>query len=266
MPKDKHIYVTCPDCFSKFEFKNGINITSIPTTRTPLGKRILRIAKKIAIASVIVWLFSFLLSKTGWTKWEYFSQDADNFLDRCMMKSNKLSPFSLLKNYSIVEEPGLFGTMVKRGKAEWIWNCSRETVREKFRSWINEFWYSGNGDAFWPGRILLILIIIIAFSWAFVSFATAWDKHKLKASLLFPVNMVYRFLWLVYWMTALGLVFYLLAQILLFIAGGLVTLFTIFAATGGFLKILGDEIRQSAIDHPKNKMITYVSALYTRKK
>jgi hypothetical protein len=205
------------------------------------------LGRKILIGALITYVINFVLLKTGWDSWETFSGQADEFAESMMVGSARLSPMNLWKSvtvkqhtYTVDNTSPYLPKYIKTGEI---------SFGDKIVVWLSYYWYDKDGDAFWVGRIILILAIIFAFGVASEEYKSARDKGS--ALLSFPFNVILKFFVFLLSIGIFAILLYFVIKLLLAIVGGLVVIFTSLAAGGGILKLVVDEIKSEAADSSK---------------
>lgn len=216
-----------------------------PSKKAP--NKWLRLGRKILIGAVITWCINFLLLKTGWDSWATFSKQADTFSASMVDGALRLSPINLWnsikadqKTYAIDNSSSpYFPSYIETGKL---------TLKDKVLIWLGYYWYTQEGKAFWVGRIILILAVVVAIGSAKEEFP---DKAGTMEFIIFPFKVIGRTLLYLVVLGFITLLLYVLAKILLAIVGGLVVIFSTIAAGGGITKLVLDEAKNEAADSSK---------------
>lgn len=215
----------------------------------------LRLGRNILVGAIITWGINFILLKTGWDSWESFSKQADNFAESMLSGASRLTPMSLWKSIQsdqrsyILEKSGdpYFPVYKETGKL---------TIKDKVINWLGYYWYKEESKPFWFGRIILIIVALASIMLAVEDYNSS--KKKISSLIFFPVNLVIKFFILLLSLSLLALFLYFIIKILLFIAGGIVAIFSMLAACGGIVKIIVDEIRNEASDSSKKSLAAYM--------
>lgn len=239
--------------------ENAATPTTTPEPRPT--NRWLRLGRKILIGAIIMYAVNFFLKQTGWDSWEKFSGQADEFAENMMTGAARLSPMALWssitgKEYTYETERGRYFTTRKR--------TGELSVTDKITNWLGYYWYTASGKTFWIGRILLVLAIVAGIFLTKEDYDKARDKGG--ALLIFPFNMLLKFLIFLLSVSLICLLLYVVIKLFLAIGAGIVFIGSGIHATGGFIKLLFDEVKDEAAGSTKKTVAGYLLPFLVKKK
>ncbi|HTD92927.1 MAG TPA: hypothetical protein VK644_03910 [Chitinophagaceae bacterium] len=243
--------------------------TVTPVPKPTPAQRFLRWLLKVLLWSFVFWGVGKLLKKVGWDGWDKFETSADHFLVGILRKVLPISPvglYSELKNSRTIMVPDpdkkpIPEKVVKsyigsepidiHYPAQPILIAHKVTVKEKIFAWCRGFWYTEDGKAFWFGRVLLALTLILSFVLS--------DKPESP-----PFFITFFQIWMVLLIGLGGL--YVVLKLLSLLAGALTALFSSTMALGGYMQYVREEIKSEAIDHSKKAILPLMFGFFSRKK
>ncbi|HTD93033.1 MAG TPA: hypothetical protein VK644_04450 [Chitinophagaceae bacterium] len=234
--------------------------TPTPPTPKPPNKW-LRLGRKILIGALITWVVNFLLLKTGWDSWETFSKKADSFSGSMMDGALRLSPLNLWN--SIKSDQKTY--VLDNSESRYI-GTYRETgtvsLKDKILTWLGYYWYTESGKAFWVGRLIMIIALIVGIGIAVEKYS---DKDGFIEKIVFPINALFRTMVFLLGLGFFALALYVLMKILLAVVGGLVIIFSTLATGGGIVKLLLEEAKNEAAEGSKKTIAASVLPLFIGK-
>lgn len=227
----------------------------------PERNRWLRLGRRVLIGALIVYGVNFFLKMTGWDTWEKFSKQADQFSENIMDGAIRLSPISLWNSFTTDE----YNYEYERGRYfDTRHATSKVTLVEKAKRWLSAYWYTGSGNAFWLGRILLIIAMLFGVGEASEEYQK--NNDKTTALLVFPFIVLLKSILFLLGASFVFLVLYFIIKLVIAIGGGIVIIISGIHAGGGFIKTLFDEAKEEAAGESKKTLAGWMLPVFFRKR